>query len=149
MAIAVVLSGCSLGLFPHAECASNEDCRGAFGRGWVCVPEEGLCSEAPPEPRCSSHPTGILDDLPAFEDDILIGNMFDFSPFFGMQQSARLAVIQVNTRDGLDGTNFGMIECDNSPDFEGDGLGCHLPVLFADGLDFKFSLFQAFSTQLE
>ncbi len=120
--VLVATTGCSLNLFPRGQCVANADCRAAFGRGWTCG-DEGLCSEAPPNPRCSSHPPGILDDLAAHEDEILIGNLFDQAPFFGMQKSARLAVIQVNTRDGLNGTQFGMIECDNSPDFEGDGLG--------------------------
>jgi branched-chain amino acid transport system substrate-binding protein len=122
-ALGAALAGCSLNLFPRAECGTNADCRAAFGRGWICVADDGLCAVAPPQPRCSSFPADLLGDLASHEDDIVIGNMFDQDAFFGMQLSARLAVIQVNTRDGLNGTLFGMIECDNTADFEGDGLG--------------------------
>ena len=119
--LVLALSGCSAGLFSHSACAENVQCREAFGRGWVCG-EEGLCELAPAEPRCSSHPDDLIDDLPSFEDYILVGNLFDFGDFQTMQRAARLAVIQVNTRDGLDGTPFGMVECTNEADFGDDGL---------------------------
>jgi branched-chain amino acid transport system substrate-binding protein len=119
--VGLLAGGCSLSLFEPAQCESNSQCRAAFGRGWTCV-EDGLCSEAEIPVRCSSEPDDIFDDLAAHEDWILVGNLFDFGDFQLMQRSARLAVIQVNTRDGLDGTKFGMIECTNDGDFDDDGL---------------------------
>ena len=121
LAVLFATAGCSASLFEFSECTGTVQCREAFGRGWMCG-EEGLCELAPAEPRCSSWPNGVLEDLPAYEDHILIGNLFDFGDFELMQRAARLAVIQVNTRNGLNGTSFGMVECTNEADYLGDGL---------------------------
>ncbi len=118
---AALLSGCSLSLFDHDACTSNAVCREAFGRGYVCA-ESGLCEFSEPPARCSSWPDDLITDLPAYEDHILVGNLFDFGDFELMQLSARLAVVQVNNRDGLEGTPFGMVECTNRADHDGDGL---------------------------
>ena len=107
-----LLWGCSAGKLTYTPCVETSDCRDAFGRGWVCG-EAGLCSETVPLNRCSSHPPGVLDDLSSYEDMVLLGSIFDQADFDIMVKSARLAVINVNTRDGLDGTPFGIIECSN------------------------------------
>lgn len=105
-------SGCSLTTFPYSVCEDNQQCREAFGRGWVCNPE-GLCDEAEPLNRCSSYPPGLLNELPEYEDRILLGSIFDQGDFEIMVKAARLAVLNVNNRDGLDGTLFGIVECSN------------------------------------
>jgi len=153
VALIPFLAVCTPNQLPRSECALNEDCREAFGRGWTCG-EEGYCSEAPIPGRCDSHPEGILEDLPAFEDHILLGNIFDFGDFFGMQKSARLAVIQVNTRDGLFGTPFGMIECTNADDFGDDGLDANaateqMAVYMSDVLGIRAIVGPATSTRAE
>ena len=103
------------------SCEVASDCYDQLGRGWICS-DQGECEAAAVPARCSSYPEGILAELPAWADSLLIGNLFDFGDFELMQRAARLAVIQVNTRDGLDGQQVGMVECTNEADFEGDGL---------------------------
>lgn len=117
----LILGGCSASLYQFSECTDGVGCREAFGRGWLCG-ESGFCEQATVEPRCTSWPDDVIDDLPSYEDHILIGNLFDFGDFQLMQRAARLAVIQVNTRDGLAGTPFAMIECTNEADYLDDGL---------------------------
>jgi branched-chain amino acid transport system substrate-binding protein len=113
--------GCSLNTFPHDSCQSNAGCRAAFGRGWTCG-DEGLCTEEAPLNRCTSHPSGVLEDLASYEDRILLGSVFDQGDFEIMVKAARLAVINVNTRDGLDGTAFAIVECTNEANSIYDGL---------------------------
>lgn len=117
----LLLPACSLSLFEHDACSGDSLCREAFGRGYVCG-ESGLCELSEPPARCSSWPDDLITDLPSYEDHILVGNLFDFGDFALMQRSARLAVVQVNNRDGLEGTPFGMVECTNAADFDDDGL---------------------------
>lgn len=152
-ALVLLLPGCSFSQLPRAECTENADCRETFGRGWTCG-EAGYCSEAPVPARCNSFPEAVLEDLSDHEDDILLGNIFDFGDFFGMQKSARLAVIQVNTRDGLFGTQYGMVECTNAADFDGDGLDentatADMAAYMADVLGIRAIVGPATSTRAE
>lgn len=98
------------------QCSDDSHCREAFGRGWGCDLETSLCEAVPADPRCESHPPGILDDLTDHADRILIGSIFDQDDFDLMVKAARLAIIQVTDRDGLGGRDFGIIECTNRPD---------------------------------
>jgi branched-chain amino acid transport system substrate-binding protein len=111
--------GCSSTKFPYSPCESNSQCREAFGRSWTCGDDQ-LCSESTALSRCSSQPPGLLGDLPSYEDRILIGSIFDQSDFEIMVKAARLAVLNVNTRNGLDATLFGIVECTNeaNPSFD-------------------------------
>lgn len=106
----------------HTVCTSNTECRESFGRGWGCDAEEGHCEVVAADSRCQSHPPGMLDELSAHEDRILIGSVFDQTDFLLMVKAARLAVMQVNDRGGLGGTEIGIIECTNRPDDPNDEL---------------------------
>jgi len=115
------LWGCTPNTHNFTLCETNSECRDAFGRGWTCG-AQGLCSESTPLARCSSQPPGILDNLGDYEDWILLGSLFDQEDFELMVKAARLAVINVNTRDGLDGTPFGIVECTNEANATYDEL---------------------------
>jgi ABC-type branched-subunit amino acid transport system substrate-binding protein len=118
---AAALSACSALQVDYASCTADSQCREAFGRGWGCEEASGHCAEVAPDPRCDSYPAGILEDPAAHEDRVLIGSVFQQGPDFnGMVRSARLAVIQVNDRGGIDGTPVGILEC-NSADADGGG----------------------------
>jgi branched-chain amino acid transport system substrate-binding protein len=120
--LAALTSGCSANVLHPDACVQNATCRAAFGRGWTCG-ESGRCDAPVPEPRCTSEPAGIVDDPAAFEDRLLIGSIFvPGGVFQPMVQAARLAVIQVNEHNGLDGRLFGIVQCSNDADVGGDGL---------------------------
>ncbi|MEE2829210.1 MAG: hypothetical protein VX498_08480 [Myxococcota bacterium] len=114
-------TGCSLGVLDYRPCDESADCRAVFGRGFICG-EAGFCEQTEPLNRCSSHPADLLDNLSEYEDWILLGSLFDQNDFEVVLKSARLAVIHVNTRDGLDGTPFGIIECTNQANVIYDDL---------------------------
>jgi len=80
-----------------------------------------LCDQAEPLNRCSSDPPGLLTQ-PEYENRIVLGSIFDQSDFDIMVKAARLAVYNVNNRDGLDGTLFGIVECTNTADGSFDSL---------------------------
>jgi branched-chain amino acid transport system substrate-binding protein len=120
LAAALLLGACSAGKFRYTLCAETAECRAAFGRGWVCG-ESGLCEEDPGNPRCEPYPPGLLDDLDR-EDDILFGAIVDRSAggFELLVRAAKLAVDQVNGRQGLDSRRYSLMTCSNeaNPDFD-------------------------------
>ncbi len=126
----LLLSGCSAIDVEYTACSVDTECRDAFGRGWSCEVEQGLCEQAPPLARCSSEPASVLEDPAAHNDWALLGSVFEHGPIFdGMVRSARLPVLQVNdNRGGLDGTPVGIIEC-SSAEADADGTA------YDDGLD--------------
>ena len=117
--VALIGGACSLGVFKAGTCDTNQGCRDAFGLGWACG-DEGFCYQPGPHPRCISEPATLLTDPAAHTGDLIIGSIFDQVDFLLMVRAARLAVIQVNDRDGLGGRPVGIIECSNeeSPDFD-------------------------------
>ena len=148
LSLAVVGGACSIGVFTPGECstdqscrdafgpnytcaedgfcalgscASSVDCRDALGLGWACG-EDAQCFQPGPHPRCTSEPSSILTDPAAHQDDLLIGSIFDQDDFLLMVRAARLAVIQVNDRDGLGGRPVGIVECTNEESAAFDAL---------------------------
>ena len=145
---ALVGGACSIGVFTPGECATDQACRDAFGPnytcgedgfcalgsctstpecrdtlglGWACG-DDALCYQPGPHPRCTSEPTTILTNPAAHQDDLIIGSIFDQNDFLLMVRAARLAVIQVNDRDGLGGRPVGIIECTNQESDTFDAL---------------------------
>jgi ABC-type branched-subunit amino acid transport system substrate-binding protein len=148
LSLALVGGACSLGVFKTGECATDAGCRDAFGPnftcgedglcslgsctssiecretlglGWACG-DDSLCYEPGPHPRCISEPATILSDPSAHTGDLIIGSIFDQDQFLIMVRAARLAVIQVNDRDGLGGQPVGIIECTNEESATFDAL---------------------------
>ena len=107
---------CALG-----SCASTTQCREALGLGWACG-DDAQCFQPGPHPRCISEPATILTNPSQHEDDLIIGSIFDQNDFLLMVRAARLAVIQVNDRDGLGGRPVGIIECSNQETADFDAL---------------------------
>lgn len=128
--LCLLLTGCSAIEVEYTACSVDTECRDAFGVGWACDVEQGLCQVATPLARCASEPAGILDDPAGHADWALLGSVFEHGAIFnGMVRSARLPVLQVNdNRGGLDGTPVGIIEC-SSAEANAEGEA------FDDGLD--------------
>jgi len=128
--LASLLVGCSPTRHEFALCESNSECREGFGLGWACG-DQGLCEQTTVPNRCTFPSTEPLirylngdrdPNWPNFEEWILLASVFDQEDFEIMVKAARLAVTNVNSRDGLEGTPFGIIECTNEANATYDGL---------------------------
>ncbi len=121
VAVVACAAGCSMGTFSYQECATNEQCRGAFGWGHVC--REGLCASATADARCTeTWPPNLYQRQAEMQDAILIGIQFDRSDFDLEMKAARLAVMQVMENEGLDGVEYALIECTNEENTKFDDL---------------------------
>ncbi len=109
------------GLCALGSCTSDTQCRENLGIGWACG-SDSLCAQPEPPARCSSTPATVLTAPAQHEGDLIIGSIFDQVDFDIMVKAARLAVIQVNDRDGLGGRPVGIIECTNAEDPTLDAL---------------------------
>ncbi len=113
-------AACTLTRAEQDDCRSNAECRAAFGLGWVCG-GDGLCAQAPPEPRCASTEPANL--FRAEEPRIVLGTLVDgsLSTQVARGNAVRLAVMDANNAGGVEGRLFGLVTCDIRDDFEGDG----------------------------
>lgn len=110
---ALLLTGCSLSRLDPVACEDNQTCRDAFGWGYTCDTEQGLCAEAATEPRCEqTWPTDLLTDRAKYADSIIFGAVLDRSAAEAEMLAFELPVRQVNDEAGLDGRTYGIIECD-------------------------------------
>jgi branched-chain amino acid transport system substrate-binding protein len=108
--IPLLFAACSFSRFEYSRCATNAECRDAFGFGSVCG-EEGLCRDLEPDPRCTSAPVDLFERLEEHRDDIVIGSLFDHSSDIPEIHSAALAVDQVNQAEGLVGHDYAIVQC--------------------------------------
>ncbi len=61
-----LLAGCSLSKFDAVPCTENLECRDAFGWGFTCDTDAGLCAETPTEARCErAWPEDLLSNRSA------------------------------------------------------------------------------------
>jgi len=109
------------GLCALGSCSTDVECRDELGLGWACG-DDALCFQPPPPDRCTSVPATILSAPSQHQDDLIIGSIFDKTDFSIMVKAARLAVLQVNDRDGLGGRAVGIIECTNEDNATFDAL---------------------------
>jgi len=121
VAVSTVFLSCSFGKFSYTSCTTNEQCRDAFGWGHVCA--DGLCGAAVADARCTeTWPPNLYARQNEMQDAILIGIQFDRSDFDLEMKAARLAVMQVMDNEGLEGTDYALIECTNEEDAFFDDL---------------------------
>ena len=113
--------GCSMTRFAYTSCDTNQQCRDSFGWGFVCN-EQQLCAEVKPEPRCVTYPTDLIQRHIDFQDSIVIGMQFDKSAFRAEMQAAELALLQVMANDGLDGIQYGLVQCTNEENAAYDAM---------------------------
>ncbi len=121
-ATALLLGGCSLTTFENASCAQDIDCWVAFGLETACG-SRGFCREAAQDPRCTdTWPEDLFTNPDRFDDQIIIGTLFDRSSDTTEIKSATLAVKQANIEGGLDGRDFAMVHCTYEEDVTIDDL---------------------------
>lgn len=111
--LAIALAGCSLSRLDPIPCADNQTCRDAFGWGYTCNADAGLCEAAATEDRCATTwPEDLLTDREKYADTIIFGGLIDRSAADAEMLAFELPIRQVNEKSGLDGRNYGLIECD-------------------------------------
>lgn len=110
----LLLGGCSLAQTSVLPCAEAVDCRSAFGRGWVCG-AEGFCLEEPLIERCAEATVDTVEVGPNDPEPIWLATVFDQGESMPRVRAARLAAIEVNRREGVNGRRVRLIECDNDP----------------------------------
>ncbi len=121
LVVVVGAVGCSMTRFAYTSCDTNQQCRDSFGWGFVCN-EQQLCAEVKPEPRCETYPTDLIQRHLDFQDSIVVGIQFDKSAFRAEMQAAELALLQVMANDGLDGTQYGFVQCTNEENAAYDAM---------------------------
>lgn len=119
----LALSGCSFTRFDSVSCTDNTQCRDAFGWGYTCDTELGLCDETPTEDRCTaSWPEDLLTNRADYRDAIVFGALVDRSEADAEMLAFELPIRQVNESAGLDGQTYGIIECNVAESSSFDGL---------------------------
>ena len=112
MSLLFTLLGCSFTGYESVDCTANFECRDAFGFGWACDSEIGLCEVAEVHPRCASTwPEDLFLRPENYSDTIVIASMFDHSADIAEINSARLPVTQVTDQGGLNDRGYAIVEC--------------------------------------
>ncbi|MEM9068244.1 MAG: ABC transporter substrate-binding protein [Myxococcota bacterium] len=112
---------CSFTRAEQDNCRTNDECRVAFGVGSICG-DNGFCQPSIEQPRCATtEPENLLSG--ATSDRAIIGTLIDGSLMTHVARgnAVRLAVIDANNAGGFD-REFGLVICDISANFEGDGM---------------------------
>ncbi|MEZ4235184.1 MAG: ABC transporter substrate-binding protein [Myxococcota bacterium] len=116
MLLWLVVSGCSFTRFGYTPCEAPVECRDAFGFGSTCG-DDGYCRAVEPLARCGhTNPPDLLDKPEKYADAIVFASVFDSAYDYLEEQAAELAVIGVNAQNGLDGVEYGIIQCDYNAD---------------------------------
>jgi branched-chain amino acid transport system substrate-binding protein len=123
------LAGCVLNRTDQAGCRSDVECQEAFGLGTTCN-GDGFCQARSANPRCETYPADLTDPERAadYKDHVIFGSIspYENALFEQFALSARLALLHINDRGGIDGSRgFGLIMCDAAPaaaDGYDDGL---------------------------
>lgn len=122
MLLALPLAACSLGTYDFVPCTSNLQCRDAFGFANVCN-DDGYCEAAPENTRCTgTWPTDLLENPNHYTGTYIIGSLYDHSTDVPETLATQLPIIQVNNYGGIEGRDFGMVQCDYAEDLEIDSL---------------------------
>lgn len=106
------------------ECAVSDECRGAFGLGWVCG-DAGLCEEVEAVPRCKRVFPEDLFTNETYRDAIVFGSLFDHNTEDGdlkLVNAASLAIDEANASGLTDGRLYGIVHCDYQENTKIDAL---------------------------
>jgi branched-chain amino acid transport system substrate-binding protein len=108
--------GCSFSTFEYTPCEVSAECREAFGFGSTCG-GDGYCRALDVPERCAkTWPPDLLVNTKDYADWIVLGSVTDRGSSRLEEQAAELAFIGVDYQGGLDGTQFGLVECDSTVD---------------------------------
>jgi branched-chain amino acid transport system substrate-binding protein len=124
---ALGLLSCSLTRTDVTHCSTEAECREAFGLSGVCG-EEGYCVVMAEQPRCEvEYPADYEQNPGDYEGILFVGVIIDGENRVhrGRSNAVQVALQDANeagTLVGLEGRPFGLIECTNNRDFEGDSF---------------------------
>jgi branched-chain amino acid transport system substrate-binding protein len=107
-----MLAACTFNGPRVITCETNEDCQSGFGWGNSCE-AEGYCATVAANPRCETLPDDLFELREDYQDDILIGMLYNIHTSTVEYRAARLAVAQANEAAGLDGQRFAFVACTN------------------------------------
>ena len=121
LTLPLAFTSCSFTKFAFTRCDMNQECRDAFGWGYVCAEE--LCQEVDPIPRCGrTYPEDLFDDVEGYRDRVVYGVQFDQSQFATESRAAEFAIEEVMKASGLGGKGFAAVVCTNEESSLLDGL---------------------------
>ena len=121
LTLPLAFTSCSFTKFAFTRCDMNQECRDAFGWGYVCAEE--LCQEVDPIPRCErTYPEDLLDNVEGYRDRVVYGVQFDQSQFATESRAAEFAIEEVMKASGLGGKGFAAVVCTNEESSLFDGL---------------------------
>lgn len=121
LTLPLAFTSCSFTKFAFTRCDMNQECRDAFGWGYVCAEE--LCQEVDPIPRCGrTYPEDLLDNVEGYRDRVVYGVQFDQSQFATESRAAEFAIEEVMKASGLGGKGFAAVVCTNEESSLLDGL---------------------------
>ena len=121
MMVPLAFTSCSFTKFAFTKCDMNQECRDAFGWGYVCA--EDLCQEVSPNVRCGrTYPGDLLQDVEGYRDRIVYGVQFDQSQFAIESRAAEFAIEEVMKASGLGEKGFAAVVCTNEESSLLDGL---------------------------
>jgi branched-chain amino acid transport system substrate-binding protein len=130
----LALSGCSFSRFDYTECATNDECKSAFGWDSVCG-DEGFCEPLAVPERCeTTYPADLWTNRAEYNDAVIFGSLY-YLGYVDEVRSLELPLRQVNGDDlngGMDGKLFALIECDDRAFDDG--------VSYSDGLSYEESV---------
>lgn len=119
-----LVASCTVTMHAQDDCATAADCRAAFGLGWTCG-GDGLCTKAPPNPRCTvTFPDDVLVRPAEYSDVRIVGCIADESLDTQRfrERSIGLALSQVNESGALPEHRFAVVCCNSADDSMLDGL---------------------------
>ncbi len=119
--VSLVFTSCSFTKFAFTKCDRNQECRDAFGWGYVCA--QDLCQEVAPIKRCErTYPSDLLNNVEGYRDRIVIGVQFDQSQFEVESLAAEFALEEAISASGLGDKKFAAVVCTNEASSAFDGL---------------------------
>ena len=117
----LAFTSCSFTKFAFTKCDMNQECRDAFGWGYVCA--EDLCQELSLNARCGrTYPDDLLQDIEGYRDRVVYGVQFDQSQFETESRAAEFAIEEVMKASGLGEKGFAAVVCTNEESSLLDGL---------------------------
>lgn len=117
LASLALLPACSFTRVDVAECRDSTECRAAFGFGWTCG-GDGLCAQAPTEPRCTTTwPSDLLTN-PAQGTRLVVGTIYDGSlaTHRARTNATQLAIQDASSAGGVAGRELGLVICTSEED---------------------------------
>lgn len=133
-------SACSLTVLSRENCASDAECRSAFGLTSVCA-QSGFCEPIPLPPRCRPFPAELEVD-PVLSNAVIFGVMYD-SALEGDRRAVNASVLAADLANQNGGIYvveparpFGLVICDYRSDLDAR-QGVAAPAVgkaYADGL---------------